>query len=249
MVVVQTIDPVFHRSFMDEDLRLLHHSILPFHRPSWRLGPPLDGRNAVLQIVFVMLLFPVTMNAIQYYIIDIFIKKTITEHDDHHRMSDHSDETMLNDRDLPSGALLAPLSDDDLSDSETDDKMHTPIHVTLPSTALISASIRPSMTLRLIASRFCEGLAWHIITNRLRPRPIDDIWYILFGITVFMSFMFSSIGPFDLFRRWRNLSLANPMQGVTGLFLSHISKLYSPPIVHKCIFMVRITRLNTKCLS
>ncbi|KAJ5567162.1 hypothetical protein N7535_006468 [Penicillium sp. DV-2018c] len=31
--------------------------------------------NTALQIIFVMLLFPVIMNAIQYYIIDIFIKK------------------------------------------------------------------------------------------------------------------------------------------------------------------------------
>ncbi|KAJ5138929.1 uncharacterized protein N7515_003777 [Penicillium bovifimosum] len=34
--------------------------------------------NTALQIIFVMLLFPVIMNAIQYYIIDIFIKKQIS---------------------------------------------------------------------------------------------------------------------------------------------------------------------------
>lgn len=34
--------------------------------------------NAAVQIFFVMLLFPVIMNAIQYYIIDIFIKKPIS---------------------------------------------------------------------------------------------------------------------------------------------------------------------------
>ena len=33
--------------------------------------------NTAMQIFFVMLLFPVIMNAIQYYIIDIFIKKPI----------------------------------------------------------------------------------------------------------------------------------------------------------------------------
>lgn len=34
--------------------------------------------NTAVQIFFVMLLFPVIMNAIQYYIIDIFIKKPIS---------------------------------------------------------------------------------------------------------------------------------------------------------------------------
>lgn len=34
--------------------------------------------NTALQIIFVMLFFPVTMNAIQYYIIDTFIKKPLS---------------------------------------------------------------------------------------------------------------------------------------------------------------------------
>lgn len=37
--------------------------------------------NEVLQVVFVMLVFPVIMNATQYYIIDSFIKKQTIEHE------------------------------------------------------------------------------------------------------------------------------------------------------------------------
>ncbi|KIN04593.1 hypothetical protein OIDMADRAFT_191760 [Oidiodendron maius Zn] len=37
--------------------------------------------NEALQVVFVMLVFPVIMNATQYYIIDSFIKKQATEHE------------------------------------------------------------------------------------------------------------------------------------------------------------------------
>ncbi|PYH47742.1 STIMATE family protein, partial [Aspergillus saccharolyticus JOP 1030-1] len=75
--------------------------------------------NTAIQIVFVMLLFPVIMNAIQYYIIDTFIKKPLSlsenfpeeasgnagagEHDDEHRHG-----------------LLAGL-DDDVSFASDDD--------------------------------------------------------------------------------------------------------------------------------
>ena len=45
----------------------------------WALGWT-EG-NEKLQIVFVMMLFPLIMNAMQYYIIDSFIKqKTVDEH-------------------------------------------------------------------------------------------------------------------------------------------------------------------------
>ncbi|KAK6064950.1 DUF3661 domain-containing protein [Seiridium cupressi] len=45
----------------------------------WALGWT-DG-NEKLQIVFVMMLFPLIMNAMQYYIIDSFIKKKETDHE------------------------------------------------------------------------------------------------------------------------------------------------------------------------
>jgi hypothetical protein len=45
----------------------------------WALGWT-DG-NERLQIVFVMMLFPLIMNGMQYYIIDSFIKKNETEHE------------------------------------------------------------------------------------------------------------------------------------------------------------------------
>ena len=53
--------------------------LLPFivHVGDWALKWT-EG-NTAMQIFFVMLLFPVIMNAIQYYIIDIFIKKPISE--------------------------------------------------------------------------------------------------------------------------------------------------------------------------
>lgn len=67
--------------------------------------------NAAVQIFFVMLLFPVIMNAIQYYIIDTFIKKPATPADE-----------MLADDDGGNGnaddhdhhrALLAGVDDDE----------------------------------------------------------------------------------------------------------------------------------------
>lgn len=67
--------------------------------------------NTAIQIIFVMLLFPVIMNAIQYYIIDIFIKKPLSP--SHDTLGDDSDvgENDHDDR----HALLAGLDDDDES--------------------------------------------------------------------------------------------------------------------------------------
>jgi hypothetical protein len=45
----------------------------------WALGWT-EG-NEKLQIIFVMMLFPLIMNALQYYIIDSFIKNQHTEHE------------------------------------------------------------------------------------------------------------------------------------------------------------------------
>ncbi|KAE8375773.1 Vaculolar membrane protein-domain-containing protein, partial [Aspergillus bertholletiae] len=71
--------------------------------------------NTAVQIIFVMLLFPVIMNAIQYYIIDIFIKKPS------HEMLDESEaDDALDERNDHHHALLAGLEEDVASESEDD---------------------------------------------------------------------------------------------------------------------------------
>ncbi|KAK1148315.1 hypothetical protein N8T08_010124 [Aspergillus melleus] len=72
--------------------------------------------NAAVQIFFVMLLFPVCMNAIQYYIIDTFIKKP-----SHELLEEEDDrEDDLDDDHDHRHALLAGLEDDGTLVSETD---------------------------------------------------------------------------------------------------------------------------------
>lgn len=91
--------------------------------------------NTLLQIVFVMLLFPLIMNAIQYYIIDTFIKKPITSDDDDDRaISEECQEDMLDEDNHPRGPLLAHMSDDDLSDPESDDKSQISVRLSPPIT-------------------------------------------------------------------------------------------------------------------
>jgi hypothetical protein len=83
--------------------------------------------NTAIQIIFVMLLFPVIMNAIQYYIIDTFIKKQILV--DHEPLLDEDTvvDAMLDDDRHHRSALLAAISDDE--DSESDDgSIGKPIH-------------------------------------------------------------------------------------------------------------------------
>lgn len=72
--------------------------------------------NAAIQIFFVMLLFPVIMNAIQYYIIDTFIKKPLS----------HSHELLAQEDDFDDsedhqyhGPLLG-LEDDDTVEEQND---------------------------------------------------------------------------------------------------------------------------------
>ncbi|KAK2779122.1 hypothetical protein FQN53_001528 [Emmonsiellopsis sp. PD_33] len=74
--------------------------------------------NTAVQIFFVMLLFPVIMNAIQYYIIDIFIKKPIPEGDEG-ISGDTFDDVMGDDDRHRRSALLAGM--DDSSDEEDSD--------------------------------------------------------------------------------------------------------------------------------
>ncbi|EAS35641.3 uncharacterized protein CIMG_00995 [Coccidioides immitis RS] len=74
--------------------------------------------NTAVQIIFVMLLFPVIMNAVQYYIIDIFIKRAIPE-DRGREVDSHSFDTTSIDEDRHhQSALLAGLDDDEESDEE-----------------------------------------------------------------------------------------------------------------------------------
>ncbi|PGH19047.1 hypothetical protein AJ79_00081 [Helicocarpus griseus UAMH5409] len=86
--------------------------------------------NTAVQIFFVMLLFPVIMNAVQYYIIDIFIKKPIPTEQGHHRIPGEEeaenealfDEAMMaedDDRHHRSALLASMDSDDESSDGET----------------------------------------------------------------------------------------------------------------------------------
>lgn len=70
----------------------------------WALGWT-EG-NEKLQIVFVMMLFPLIMNALQYYIIDSFIKKQATKEDTEGHGRDGSEGE--------GGAYQRVLSDDEL---------------------------------------------------------------------------------------------------------------------------------------
>ncbi|OKL55630.1 hypothetical protein UA08_09087 [Talaromyces atroroseus] len=70
--------------------------------------------NTALQIIFVMLLFPLLMNAIQYYIVDTFIKRKVVADVDVEPFDDESrNELMSDNRDLH-GALLGASRGDDV---------------------------------------------------------------------------------------------------------------------------------------
>jgi len=74
--------------------------------------------NTAVQIIFVMLLFPVIMNAVQYYIIDTFIKKPIPRGHQPLDSQDDFDDAMLDDDRHRRSAYLAALDDSDLDDSD-----------------------------------------------------------------------------------------------------------------------------------
>lgn len=78
--------------------------------------------NTAVQIFFVMLLFPVIMNAIQYYIIDTFIKKRVTRDDEGLAGEDDRGVAFDNGHEHRR-ALLAGLEDDEMSDSD-DNSVH-----------------------------------------------------------------------------------------------------------------------------
>ncbi|KAE8350241.1 Vaculolar membrane protein-domain-containing protein [Aspergillus coremiiformis] len=69
--------------------------------------------NTAVQIIFVMLLFPVIMNAIQYYIIDTFIKKSSRE-----LLEECEADDVLDNRHDHHHALLAGLEEELASESE-----------------------------------------------------------------------------------------------------------------------------------
>ncbi|KAL4917461.1 vacuolar membrane protein-domain-containing protein [Aspergillus aurantiobrunneus] len=83
--------------------------------------------NTAVQIIFVMLLFPVIMNAIQYYIIDIFIKKPLSPS---HDVLENDGTAADNDHD-DRHALLAGLADDGESDDASrrseERTLHSPV--------------------------------------------------------------------------------------------------------------------------
>ena len=81
-----------------------------------------EGDEA-LQVIFVMLVFPVIMNATQYYIIDSFIKKQSVEHA-HERIPDDEDESIQRWEDPDSGSSDSIHSDDD-EDAEVLAKANT----------------------------------------------------------------------------------------------------------------------------
>ncbi|EFQ98991.1 hypothetical protein MGYG_02002 [Nannizzia gypsea CBS 118893] len=84
--------------------------------------------NTAVQIFFVMLLFPVIMNAVQYYIIDIFIKKRAFDHDPLQQNDDDHDfddaASISSDRHRRS-ALLAGLDDEDNYAASDDEVLDT----------------------------------------------------------------------------------------------------------------------------
>lgn len=71
--------------------------------------------NTGVQIFFVMLLFPVTMNAIQYYIIDTLIKKPISSQ---YAPANEDDEVAVTDDRHRRSAFLAAMDDSDSSESD-----------------------------------------------------------------------------------------------------------------------------------
>lgn len=69
--------------------------------------------NTALQIIFVMLLFPVIMNAIQYYIIDTFIKRPLSRTHELLQEDDEVEDALLDDGRTPHNALLSSAEDAD----------------------------------------------------------------------------------------------------------------------------------------
>ncbi|CDM36368.1 hypothetical protein DTO013E5_6817 [Penicillium roqueforti] len=78
--------------------------------------------HAAVQIFFVMLLFPVIMNAIQYYIIDIFIKKPVSQY----VVDDTVGDFTIDDDAHRREALLAGQDESDSADSDDEEAGKSP---------------------------------------------------------------------------------------------------------------------------
>lgn len=87
----------------------------------WALGWT-EG-NEKLQVVFVMMLFPLIMNAMQYYIIDSFIKLKETPEDGD--SDDGSDTSSEGGGEVYAGVPDESDADDEIEDEEVDRKVGT----------------------------------------------------------------------------------------------------------------------------
>lgn len=84
--------------------------------------------NAAVQIFFVMLLFPVIMNAIQYYIIDTFIKKPVSQYAVDDTIGDAGTDDDAHRRE----ALLAGLDESYSTDSDDEEPQKSPRTISQP---------------------------------------------------------------------------------------------------------------------
>ncbi|KAJ5934548.1 hypothetical protein N7466_004095 [Penicillium verhagenii] len=96
--------------------------------------------NTALQITFVMLLFPVTMNAIQYYIIDTFIKKPMSRD---FFADDDSRSDAVADEDLHREGLLDGIDEAYSSDSDNDSSpgKKSPVPVLHPKASIQESEV------------------------------------------------------------------------------------------------------------
>jgi hypothetical protein len=99
--------------------------------------------NEAIQIFFVMLLFPVIMNAAQYYIIDTFIKKRVPVDHEPFAGNDSLVAAMADDDRHHRSALLAGL-DDDEEDSDDDGVTRCSTDETITKSPYDSDSVQDS---------------------------------------------------------------------------------------------------------
>ena len=91
----------------------------------WALGWT-EG-NEKLQIAFVMMIFPLIMNALQYYIIDSFIKLKETNHESHANESDDEGRRRRYDDSEDETSRARLVDSEHETDSESDDEDDKPV--------------------------------------------------------------------------------------------------------------------------
>ncbi|VTT78707.1 unnamed protein product [Fusarium fujikuroi] len=91
----------------------------------WALGWT-EG-NEKLQIAFVMMIFPLIMNALQYYIIDSFIKLKETNHESHSNESDDEGRRRRYDDSEDETSRARLVDSEHETDSESDDEDDKPV--------------------------------------------------------------------------------------------------------------------------